>query len=216
MDATCVLTVGWLTTRRWAISGLVNPVASQCKTSRSRLVSPTGSADYRSSDTLAEEPSGNSGGQPGSRQWVCRSHQSSLTSCDAGGRSLPPHPKSARSPPEKLTAKQKQQLEHLCQASPDLFIAYHLSQEFVTFLKERQADTLNEWLKCAKASRVVELARFASGIYRDYAAVYAACSRPESNGITEGHVNRLKFLILFRLSLRRNRWPGEQDIGEKD
>lgn len=27
-----------------------------------------------------------------------------------------------------------------------------------------------------------------------YAAVYAACSRPESNGITEGHVNRLKFL----------------------
>lgn len=82
----------------------------------------------------------------------------------------------------------------MCQASSDLFIAYHLSQEFVTLLKEHQADTLNEWLKCAKASRVAELASFANGIYRDYAAVYAACSRPESNGITEGHVNRLKFL----------------------
>lgn len=97
-------------------------------------------------------------------------------------------------PPEKLTAKQKQQLEQMCQASSDLFIAYHLSQDFVTLLKEHQAQTLNEWLKCAKASRVAELARFANGIYRDYAAVYAACSRSESNGITEGHVNRLKFL----------------------
>src|SRR6266536_3096810 len=97
-------------------------------------------------------------------------------------------------PPEKLTAKQKQQLEQMCQASSDIFIAYHVSQDFVTLLKERQAETLNEWLKCAKASRVAELARLVNGIYRDYAAVYAACSRPESNGITEGHVNRLKFL----------------------
>jgi transposase len=97
-------------------------------------------------------------------------------------------------PPEKLTAKQKQQLEHLCQTSSDLFTAYHLSQDFVTLLKERQAETLNEWLKCAKACGVAELTRFANGIYRDYAAVYAACSRPESNGVTEGHVNRLKFL----------------------
>jgi transposase len=96
--------------------------------------------------------------------------------------------------PEKLTAKQKQQLEQMWQASSDLFIVYHLSQDFITLLKERQAETLNEWLKCAKASCVAELARFANGIYRDYAAVYAACSLPFSNGITEGHVNRLKFL----------------------
>lgn len=61
-------------------------------------------------------------------------------------------------------------------------------------LKERRAEELNEWLKRAKESLVAELKSFANGIYRDYAAVYAACSRPESNGITEGHVNRLKFL----------------------
>lgn len=97
-------------------------------------------------------------------------------------------------PPEKLTAEQKHQLERMYQASLDLFIVYHLSQEFVTLLKERQAQTLSDWLKCAKACRVAELASFANGIYRDYAAVYAACCRPESNGITEGHVNRLKFL----------------------
>lgn len=97
-------------------------------------------------------------------------------------------------PPEKLTARQKQQLEQICQTSSDLFVVYHLSQDFVTMLKERRAETLDYWLKCTKACRVAELASFANGIYRDYAAVYAACSRPESNGITEGHVNRLKFL----------------------
>lgn len=97
-------------------------------------------------------------------------------------------------PPEKLTAKQRQQLESICQASSDLHTVYLLSQEFVTMLKERRAEELNEWLKRAKESLVAELKSFANGIYRDYAAVYAACSRPESNGITEGHVNRLKFL----------------------
>jgi transposase len=97
-------------------------------------------------------------------------------------------------PPEKLTPKQKQQLEQLSQASPELFMAYHLTQDFVSQLKERQAENLDHWLKCVKASRVAELVRFANGISRDYAAVYAAFSRPESNGVTEGHVNRLKFL----------------------
>jgi transposase len=97
-------------------------------------------------------------------------------------------------PPEKLTAKQRQQIEHICQASSDLHTVYLLSQEFVILLKERQARVLHEWLNRAKASQVAELKSFANGIFRDYAAVYAACSRPESNGITEGHINRLKFL----------------------
>jgi transposase len=97
-------------------------------------------------------------------------------------------------PPEKLTVVQRQQLEHLCQASSDLHTVYLFSQEFVTMLKERQAESLHGWLKRVKESHVAELTSFANGISRDYAAVYAACSRSESNGITEGHVNRLKFL----------------------
>ncbi len=97
-------------------------------------------------------------------------------------------------PPEKLTVVQRQQLEQLCQASDELCTLYLLSQEFVTMLKQRRAEALDEWLRQAKESHVAELKSFANGILRDYAAVYAACSRPESNGITEGHVNRLKFL----------------------
>ncbi len=97
-------------------------------------------------------------------------------------------------PPEKLTAKQQQQVEHICQASSDLHTVYLLSQEFVTMLKERQAEALDGWLKRAKQSHVTELGSFVNGIRRDYAAVRAALCLPWSNGITEGHVNRLKFL----------------------
>jgi transposase len=97
-------------------------------------------------------------------------------------------------PPEKLTAKEQQQMEHICQASSDLCAVYLLSQEFVTLLKERQVQALDSWLTRAKACHIPELTSFVNGIRRDYAAVQAACSLPWSNGVTEGNVNRLKFL----------------------
>jgi len=97
-------------------------------------------------------------------------------------------------PPEKLTAAQRKHLEQICQGSSELRSTYLLSQEFVTMLKERQAEALDSWLKRAKACHVTELTSFVNGIRRDYAAVRVACSLPWSNGATEGHVNRLKFL----------------------
>src|SRR5260370_12937996 len=96
--------------------------------------------------------------------------------------------------PEKLTTLQRQQVEQICQASDELRTVYLLSQEFVTLLRERQAELLDGWLLRAKESHVTELGSFVNGIRRDYAAVRAACSLPWNNGITEGHVNRLKFL----------------------
>ena len=97
-------------------------------------------------------------------------------------------------PSEKLTRRQQQQLEHICQASDELRMVYLLSQAFVTLLKERQVESLDGCLKRAKESQVTELGSFVNGIRRDYAAVRAAFYLPWSNGITEGHVNRLKFL----------------------
>jgi transposase len=97
-------------------------------------------------------------------------------------------------PPEKLTAKEQQQIDHICQASSDLCTVYLLSQEFVTLLKERQGQALDSWLTRAKACHIPQLTSFVNGIRRDYAAVHAACSLPWSNGVTEGNVNRLKFL----------------------
>ena len=45
-----------------------------------------------------------------------------------------------------------------------------------------------------KLSLEPALGSFVNGIRRDYAAVHAAFSFEWSNGVTEGHVNRLKFL----------------------
>ncbi len=96
-------------------------------------------------------------------------------------------------PPSKLTEVQQHQVAQM-NLNEDLRAVYLLSQEFVTMLKEGQAEALDSWLKRAKACRVTELGSFVNGIRRDYAAVYAAFCLPWSNGITEGHVNRLKFL----------------------
>lgn len=95
--------------------------------------------------------------------------------------------------PSRLIPVQQHQLEQIT-LHEELHTVYLLSQEFVTLLNERQVGTLEGWLKRAKESRVTELSSFVNGIRRDAAAVHAACSLPWSNGATEGHVNRLKFL----------------------
>jgi transposase len=79
-------------------------------------------------------------------------------------------------PPEKLTARPRQQIEQICQASEELCSVSLLSQELVTCLRERKPEALDGWLKRAKESRVRELGSFVTGIRRDYAAVGAAFS----------------------------------------
>ncbi len=97
-------------------------------------------------------------------------------------------------PKEKLTPEQQRQLEQMCQAGEDLSTAYELSQDFLGMLKERRAHELWEWIRAAKSSQVTELKSFAKSVQQDYAAVYAACSLPWSQGQVEGQINRLKCL----------------------
>ncbi len=97
-------------------------------------------------------------------------------------------------PKEKLTAQQQRQLEHMCQGSRDLSSAYGLSQDFLGILRERRAQDLMAWIKAAKGSQVTELISFAKSVQQDYAAIYAACSLPWSQGQVEGQINRLKCL----------------------
>jgi transposase len=95
-------------------------------------------------------------------------------------------------PKEKLTAQQQRQLEQMCQVSEELSTAYKLSQDFLSLLKERRASELKEWIRAAKSSHVTELKSFAKSVQQDYAAIYAACSLPWSQGQVEGQINRLK------------------------
>ena len=80
----------------------------------------------------------------------------------------------------------------MCQTSEELSSAYELCQDFLGMLKERRAQDLLDWIKAAKSSHVTELKRFAKSVQQDYAAIYAACSLPWSQGQVEGQINRLK------------------------
>jgi len=82
----------------------------------------------------------------------------------------------------------------MCRASEDLSSAYELSQDFLDMLKERRAHELKEWIRAAKSSHVTELKSFAKRVQPDYAAIYAACSLPWSQGQVEGQLNRLNCL----------------------
>src|SRR2546430_10094635 len=52
---------------------------------------------------------------------------------------------------EQLTAEQRQYVEQFCQASPDLALAYELSQEFMKILAQKKADELSNWFKDRKS-----------------------------------------------------------------
>ena len=71
-------------------------------------------------------------------------------------------------------------------------VVQHLVQQFQTLLHRTGTLSLADWLRAARESAIPEFGSFARGVQLDIAAVSAACTRPESNGPTEGQVNRIK------------------------
>ncbi len=96
--------------------------------------------------------------------------------------------------PEDLSNKQTIQLDELCATCPEVATVYPLAQQFVTMIRERQADQLDTWLNDVTDSGISILRNFATGLRRDYDAVKAALSFEWSNGQVEGQVNRLKLI----------------------
>ena len=97
-------------------------------------------------------------------------------------------------PVEELEADEQQLLARLKQECFDIQAAYALGQAFITLLKTRDHEALDDWLMKASQSGVSELQSFAAGLERDGAAVRAALTLPYSNGQVEGQVNRLKLI----------------------
>lgn len=96
--------------------------------------------------------------------------------------------------PEKLIATEKEQLAFLKGVHPSLETAYDLVQAFLDMVHHRTGEKLDVWLDQVRASQIPELIRFGKGIERDKSPVQAALTRPESNGVVEGHVHRLKLV----------------------
>jgi transposase len=107
--------------------------------------------------------------------------------------------------PADLEASEWKELTTLCQASVTVETTYQLVQAFVQMVRERQGECLEAWLEQVRASQIPELISFVRGVERDKEAVIAGLTRPESNAITEGHVNKLK--MIKRLMFGRAGFP---------
>jgi transposase len=96
-------------------------------------------------------------------------------------------------PPDKLDEEQLR-LRHTLRQFPDVERAFALTQRFFSLVRQRQPALLQPWIDDCRASGLPELTSFADGLQREFSTIYAALALPYSNGVTEGHVNRLKFL----------------------
>lgn len=95
---------------------------------------------------------------------------------------------------EKLSERKRQLLAFLLTHHGQAKMAYPMAQGFIDMVKNRKAAELDAWIAGAKECGIAQLKQFASGLQRDYQAVYAALSMEWSNGQVEGQINRLKLI----------------------
>ncbi len=94
---------------------------------------------------------------------------------------------------DEIEEEEKQLLEVLTRDG-ELAELRQAAHEFMHMVRNGLDGEWASWLKNSCESGVKELKNFAIGLKKDAAAVYEAIRHPWSNGLTEGHVNRLKFL----------------------
>lgn len=82
----------------------------------------------------------------------------------------------------------------MCEKEPQLKIAQQLALDFYRILKTKNKQQLSRWFSNVSESGPVELQRVAAGMEADAAAICEAITSRWSNGVVEGHVNRLKML----------------------
>jgi transposase len=95
--------------------------------------------------------------------------------------------------PQQLERQEKQTLS-LIRKAQKVEVAYGLAQQFVTLLKERNAQPLETWLRDCQQSEISDLVTFAQGLEKEGSALHAAFTLPYSTGPVEGKINKLKFI----------------------
>lgn len=73
-------------------------------------------------------------------------------------------------------------------------IAQQLALDFYRILKTKNKSQLSNWFTRVSESGSTELQRVATGMEADAVAICEAITSRWSNGVVEGHVNRLKML----------------------
>ena len=99
-----------------------------------------------------------------------------------------------RRPTEAFSSEEQETLALLCALHTEVKQTYELVQQFAEMLRTRTGEKLDAWLAQVKESQIRELHSFGAGIERDKAAVVAGLTLPQSNGLIEGKVNKLKLI----------------------
>ena len=107
--------------------------------------------------------------------------------------------------PEKLSAEEQETLAQLRSLHSEVDQAYELVQQFAQMLRTRTGERLDDWISSVRDSHIKELQSFVRGIERDKAAVLAGLTLPQSNGVVEGKVNKLK--LIKRMGYGRAGFP---------
>ena len=96
--------------------------------------------------------------------------------------------------PENRLEEDEKILEKISAEQPKLTTTIQLARKFAEIVRQQQPNEFDPWLEQASKSGYRVWSNFAGGLKQDDKAVRAALVYPWSNGPTEGHVNRLKYL----------------------
>ncbi|MDM0053749.1 transposase [Variovorax sp. J22R115] len=100
----------------------------------------------------------------------------------------------------KIAVNEPKHVDHerfvqaLCKIEPVVAEVRSLAREFLGLMHRRRPREFDRWLERLSKCSAPEMRSFAKSLRNDLAAVRAAFMLPWSNGQTEGHVNRLKYL----------------------
>jgi transposase len=96
--------------------------------------------------------------------------------------------------PENRLEEDETILKKISAEQPKLMTTIKLARMFAEIVRQQQPKEFDPWLEQASKSGYRVWHNFAEGLRQDYKAVRAAVELPWSNGPTEGHINRLKYL----------------------
>ncbi|WP_372367187.1 ISL3 family transposase [Candidatus Uabimicrobium sp. HlEnr_7] len=95
---------------------------------------------------------------------------------------------------DKLCQEDKKVRDDIFQRLPVIKVMYQLILEFRNMIRDKDHSSLNPWLSKALESNITEIIRFATGIKENLTEVENAFLYPYSNGLAEGHINKLKLI----------------------
>jgi len=142
-------------------------------------------------------------GYPGKRKQVARlvAHLRKQTNAGVTDFSKQPQgltPRAAVSllmrRPENITEAQQQALMQMHHTHPEIEQVMHLVESFLQMLRTLQGQQLQDWMEQTQQSNIREMQNFVEKLRKDQDAVQNGLTFVWSNGVVEGHVNRLKCL----------------------